>query len=315
MEAQRTRSPMSSRRSLEDLSRNPNTMKTKASPSDVPTPPDHYAPPVLQGIHPILQWVLYLSKRFLQVPPIVKASFYFGLVIICSSLSYYLDPYRGFYFFRKESFLNQWFVKLSWGWTFYLLLAFFALAGYLESDGRIKKIKRNVARLLVGTATWYFVTTVFVRIEHHTARCSVMDYHSRKECEAAGQTWSYFDISGHAFLLIYCSLLILEESRAFFKWEKADRLDTDEDAGKFDQEIKPRVLLVMRVLAVALAMLAMLWDGMLVITLIYYHSFIQRFMGVFFGVAGWFLTYKVWYPNYWPGLPEDVSPLLTAQSS
>lgn len=89
---------------------------------EVSPPPDSYAPRVLRNLHPVLQWIIYLGKRFLQVPPFLKALFYIALVPLCSSLSYIIDPLRMFYFFRKDSFLNQWFVKLSWGWTFWLLL-------------------------------------------------------------------------------------------------------------------------------------------------------------------------------------------------
>lgn len=251
-------------------------------------------------LHPVLQWVLYLSRQFLNVPPTKKAIFYLMMMVVCSALSEILDQFRTFYFFRKESFLNQWFVKLSWGWTFWLLLAFFILTGYVESQGRLDKVFRGFVRLVVGTSTWYIVTSFFMGIERTTGKCSIADYQSRKECQAAGNEWSHFDISGHAFLLIYCSLLILEESRAFFKWEKADLAGGDHG---LDGVVKTRVVRGIRMMCVALALLALLWDGMLIITLIFYHNILQRVLGVLLGVGGWFFTYKIWYPVLYPGLP------------
>lgn len=176
----------------------------------------------------------------------------------------------------------------------------------MESDGRLHKIARGITRLLVGTFVWLFVTTSFMDIERRTGKCSTQGLVSEEQCVAAGSQWNYFDISGHAFLLIYCSLLILEESRAFFKWEKSDTIEQVR-TGQADNVIKPWVLVVIRVLAVALALLALLWDWMLIVTLVFYHDFLQRTLGVALGILGWFLTYKVWYPRYWPGLPEDAS--------
>lgn len=85
-----------------------------------------------------------------------------------------------------------------------------------------------------------------------------------------------FDISGHAFLLVYCGLLILEEARGFFEWESEDLQDADvpETAKevRYEDHIKPYAIIAIRVLAVAISVLALIWDWMLIVTLVYYHS-------------------------------------------
>ncbi|GAU96595.1 hypothetical protein RvY_08023 [Ramazzottius varieornatus] len=280
---------------------------------DKTTPPDDTASYHLQRyFHPVLQWILYFSKQFLKIDPLAKSVFYVLLTVVCSGASPVFEPFREYSFFQKTSFLNQYFVKFSWGWTFWLLLVFFSLCGYVESDGRMLRIGRNLTRLVIGTAVWYFVTLTFIGgIEKRTGTCSKTDIKSRKECVEAGNTWMQFDISGHAFLLVYCSLLILEEARGFFDWESEDVQDTDvpetvKDV-RYEDHIKPYVTIAIRVLAVAISVLALIWDWMLIVTLVYYHSFFQRILGVALGIVAWFLTYRVWYPRFYPGPPGDMS--------
>lgn len=262
--------------------------------------------------HPFLRWIIYLSKQILTIDPFAKTIFYLLLTVVCSLSSPLLEPFKEYSVFQKTSFLNQYFVKFGWGWTFLLLLVFFSLCGYVESDGRMHKILRNLTRLVIGTAVWYFVTLTFIGgIEQRTGTCSRTDFKSRTECVGAGNTWMQFEISGHAFLLVYCSLLILEEARGFFKWER----DDVEDPGVpetvqetvFEDQIKPYVIIAIRVSAVAIALLAFVWDWMLIVTLVYYHSFFQRILGVALGTAAWFFTYRVWYPKFYPGFPGDMS--------
>lgn len=149
---------------------------------DKTTPPDDTASYQLQRyFHPVLQWILYFSKQFLKIDPLAKSVFYMLLTVLCSGASPVFEPFREYSFFQKTSFLNQYFVKFSWGWTFWLLLVFFSLCGYVESDGRMYKIGRNITRLVVGTAVWYFVTLTFIGgIEKRTGTCSKTDITSRK---------------------------------------------------------------------------------------------------------------------------------------
>ncbi|OWA51452.1 putative FIT family protein [Hypsibius exemplaris] len=268
------------------------------------------APPLIRHFNSLLQWIIFFSKKILKIDPLIKAVCYLGLSVICSSLWILAEPYQEYSFFQKSSFFNQYFVKLSWGWTFWLLLAFFALCGYVEGGGLVREVARNVTRLLVGTVVWYTVTAVFIGgIERSTGKCSRDDIFTRKECLAGGNTWGHFDISGHAFLLVYCSLLILEEARGFFRWETEDIQDGPDVLAadrRFELVVKPRLLVAIHIITVAIAGLAVLWDWMLLITLVYYHSFVQRFLGVALGVLAWYGTYRLWYPRFYPGLPGDV---------
>jgi len=65
-----------------------------------------------------------------------------------------------------------------------------------------------------------------------------------------------------------------------------------------------------RVLVVALTLLTLLWEMMLLATILYFHNMPQKLTGAAFAAVGWFLAYRVWYVpsvtklTVWtPGLP------------
>jgi len=65
-----------------------------------------------------------------------------------------------------------------------------------------------------------------------------------------------------------------------------------------------------RILLVALTLLTLLWELMLLATVLYFHNMPQKLTGAAFAAIGWFLAYRVWYlPSVtkftvWsPGLP------------
>lgn len=44
-------------------------------------------------------------------------------------------------------------------------------------------------------------------------------YETKRGCIKAGHFWSGFDISGHVFILIYSSLVLIEEARPIIGWD------------------------------------------------------------------------------------------------
>jgi len=65
-----------------------------------------------------------------------------------------------------------------------------------------------------------------------------------------------------------------------------------------------------RLLVVVLALLTLLWELMLLATILYFHNMPQKLTGAAFAAIGWFLAYRVWYLpavtrlTVWtPGLP------------
>uniref|UniRef100_A0A8C4N3G5 Fat storage-inducing transmembrane protein 2 n=1 Tax=Eptatretus burgeri TaxID=7764 RepID=A0A8C4N3G5_EPTBU len=90
--------------------------------------------------------------------------------------------------------------------------------------------------------------------------------------------WNGFDISGHAFLLTYCILLL--RSELFASHTKASN----------------RWLhFLERALVIALLCLMCLWLWMLIWTLLYFHIWIHKIVGAAFAFLAWGFTYGLWF--------------------
>ena len=108
---------------------------------------------------------------------------------------------------------------------------------------------------------------------------------NRKQCLSKGHSWNSFSISGHAFILIYCTLIIMEEAKALVCWETIkDHLRNEEHnrSSENSGSITPLDLLsseqlsvvkekyetftpYIRLSFVAMTVLALLWDVMLMV--------------------------------------------------
>ncbi|RZC37731.1 FIT family protein, partial [Asbolus verrucosus] len=60
-----------------------------------------------------------------------------------------------------------------------------------------------------------------------------------------------------------------------------------------------------RGLFIAITLFQIMWDVMLVCTMLYYHIMIEKFLGGVLAILTWFFTYRVWYshPKLFPKLP------------
>lgn len=54
---------------------------------------------------------------------------------------------------------------------------------------------------------------------------------------------------------------------------------------------------IVKLLFVAITALQLLWDVMLVCTMLYYHRMIEKVAGGIFAICTWFFTYRAWYPS------------------
>ncbi|XP_042739551.1 acyl-coenzyme A diphosphatase FITM2 [Lagopus leucura] len=212
---------------------------------------------------------------------------------------------------NKRNALNVYFVKVAWAWTFWLLLPFIGVTTYLFAKskflyGSTKSILaalRRLSTLLVGTAVWYVCTELFVYIENLTGTCITSTklsephqlYATKQECHRNNGVWDGFDISGHCFLLSYCTLMIVEEMAVL------EGLSIDRNS---------RLRVVINGLFVSLCFLTMIWVFMFLCTTVYFHNFSQKLLGALIGLAAWYATYRVWYLKpFSPGLPLPNVPL------
>lgn len=59
---------------------------------------------------------------------------------------------------------------------------------------------------------------------------------------------------------------------------------------------------VIRLLFVAMTLLQLLWDIMLICTMLYYHRMVEKVSAGIIAIITWYFTYRAWYPSkgLWP---------------
>lgn len=191
----------------------------------------------------------------------------------------------------------SYFIKLSWGWTLLLLTPFLLLTNSLFSRNA-SFLGRRLLSLVVATAIWYACIATFFYIENVTGSCYETDtmdilkkeFAFKASCRQAGFHWHGYDISGHAFILAYSALLIMEEmapmgSLIMVRYSALPRM-------------------VLNILYIALNLILIIWIWMFACTAVYFHDMSHKLIGTVCGMLAWFLTYRVWYLKpLSPGLP------------
>ena len=172
-------------------------------------------------------------------------------------------------------------------------------------------------------------------IEDSSGVCNATKFLNKAQCRNAGHDWKGLDISGHCFVLVLCNLLILEEAKCYLGWERIkDMLRVEEhkrlsvelpDAnGNEDSTVLSRLTaeeflhlrsnytkhtITIRVLFCLLSLLLVLWDLMIVCTVLYFHLMIEKVIASCLAVVTWFILYRVLYTQKWsPGLPGENGP-------
>jgi len=208
-----------------------------------------------------------------------------------------------------------------------LLTSFIYITSNTYSCGRVSVVKNNLSRLAFASIVWFSLTSLFNTIEAKTGMCEITKYHRKESCQSNGHLWRGFDISGHCFLLIFCNLVMHEEGKAYLGWEKIkDFLRNEEHRRVSDDISRPDTPLsklkneefrhlraeypmrtpLVRLLFCLMAALMILWDFMLLITVLYFHMMIEKVMASGAAVLAWFGLYKFIYKqSFSPGLPGE----------
>lgn len=266
--------------------------------------------------HVFLMLAMHLCRKIVLFEPEIKITVYMA-ALVCGSLVCDFLPVPKGYFARKNNMFNYYFVKWGWGWTLVSVGTFLGLTSWVYCCGNTEKIKKHFYRLLIGTAMWFCWTKSFILIESYTAGCLSEKYTTKLTCVRSGNIWKGFDISGHSFLLIYCSLFIAEEAKSIRGWERIGELirndEFDDDSplkglsGDEMNHLKDNYVKLtpyVRAAFLNLTVFSILWDTMLVATIVYFHSMVQKVVGGCIAILMWYATYKWWYqlPSS-PGLP------------
>ena len=272
--------------------------------------------------------IVHICKKILFFDTNLKIAVYLGALFLLSIVADVLT-FPKTYFSRSDNIFNQYFVKIGWFWTLFMTVPYVLLTSYTTCCGKRRTIATaHLSRLIVATVFWYLWTTVFNMIETSYGRCNTKLYDNKIACLKNGHFWNGFDISGHCFILIYSSLVLIEEAKAINGWERIKDYIRDE---KYARSIDDRSASVnplknitteelnilkisyekytpyVRGFFIAIALLQLLWDVMLVSTILYYHIMVEKFISGVIAILTWFVTYRVWYtiPNIVPNLPGE----------
>ena len=259
--------------------------------------------------------VMHLCKKVLLVDTSYKLAIYVcGLT--AGSVLTDIFPFPKSFLADKGFILNWLFVRYGWGWTCLLVGLFIYHTSFVYCCGNMTMVKKHLSRMAVSTVWWFTWTTVFDYIEQATGFCTVdlgiEHFDDKHSCRQAGGKWYGFDISGHAFLLIYNLLVISEEVKPINGWERISEIVNEEEeklSGRFSESDLVQLKMsyeektpTVRVLAIVLMFLTFIFELMLLGTTLYFHNMPQKIVGALFAALGWFLTYRVWYKlDFSPG--------------
>ena len=179
----------------------------------------------------------------------------------------------------KNNSVNQIFVKFGWGWTVTVTLTNALVLQVVSGRIQWKWLLGLFVQLLMSTAVWWILTSLFEVIEGLTVSCSNPNITDVVECRQHNFTWEGFDISGHTFLLMFSILVLVQELPDVSEYPSVDCHFW-------------RVSLISLTSFFICALIA-LWIVMLLVTSLYYHVFWHKIVGALFAWSGWLFVYSL----------------------
>lgn len=262
-----------------------------------------------------------ICRKFLLIDQKYRLTVYAILLLVVSSVTDYHQPMPKTYFAQSRNFLNTYIVKYCWGWTS-MLTGVFITSAYC---GNRLHLVKSFVRLAVATAIWFIWTNLFNMIDKYTGQCTletqvVLDaFRVKRSCVKNGGKWDSFDISGHSFLLIWCILFITEESNAINAWHYSKEIirhELQHGEKKTDSETNNSGMLVnttlkslsanqlqrfkticvesqfVEILFMGLALLTLFWEMMLFVTVLYFHTMIEKVIAGLIASFMWYIMYR-----------------------
>lgn len=268
---------------------------------------------------------LHVCKKSLLFDTRLKIAIYCGAIFIISLITDFTTM-PGSYFSRSDNALNRYFVKWGWGWLLTITVPWVALTAHTVGCGRRPILLKHLARLVLATIAWLLWIKVFNYVETNYGRClntKDIQFQTKTKCLQSGRFWSSIDISGHTFILIYSSLILAEEGSSLIGWEGIKDLIMQEEHSRstpnklrtgplrnlsnsdleFLKKAHKALTPYLRGLFVAMTLQQLLWDIMLISTILYYHTMIEKFLGGVAAILTWYVTYQWWYKSTKISLP------------
>jgi hypothetical protein len=250
--------------------------------------------------------ILAFCRRIIFAPPTLKILVYFCLIIIGPFLKdFHLLPNTSLS--SKANIFNKYIAILGWTWSIVLLIPFVYLTSLIYTRGHYGLIIRHLIRLLIATIIWCIITSLLIRIEALTGMCKPTN--TRRICHDNRYPWQ----EGHTFFLLYALLVINEEVKLYGEgWKKiedASKMNIG-NSNNINQNRIKMFSIPIGILYIALAILTILWEFMLLSTVLYLYNILHKLIAASFAVFFWFITYRVWYrqnnrSNIAPCAPGD----------
>lgn len=273
----------------------------------------------------LLMLIIHVCKKTLFYDITIKVALYMGSLFIISLIGDFA-PFPRTYFARSDNVFNVYFVKLGWAWTLAVCVPYLVMTSRVLSAGDTNRMLiHHVPRIAIATAVWFVYTKSFNYIENVYGRCNVRGLDTKPACLKGGHFWNGFDISGHIFILMYSSLMLIEEARPIVGWEHIKEHIRHEEHNRSTNEksttnplrnlkddefqavkqLYEQYTPYIRLLFIAIAALQLLWDFMMLCTMLYFHKMIEKVLSGILAIVTWYITYRIWYPinGFLPYLP------------
>ncbi|CAG0894173.1 unnamed protein product [Cyprideis torosa] len=287
----------------------------------------------------LIMVVIHLCKKVLLLDFYAKVAAYLACLFLLGIVADTINLPKTYLAYSKNV-LNQVFTSFGWGWTLMLSGAFITTTSLVHSCGNWRKvIGLHLSRLAIGTFIWWSCTSLMSHLERSTGVCNLTKQSTKEMCRDKGGIWKSFDISGHAFLLIYCNLVMMQEAVAILGWEGLkDTFSREEFARKaaasggpdggeetalrdlpekefqaardYYHKVTPWVKVgvptsFFQTLFILMTLLSMLYDVLLAGTILYFHIMTEKLIGGLLAIVLWFVTYRMWFASksVWPSYP------------
>lgn len=208
----------------------------------------------------------------------------------------------------KSNFLNKYLAKLSWMWTLIWLIAAVSIPAALYSALTLGVFARHMGRVAVGHAVWYCGTSTIAFLGDYSGNCTSESLATAKACVRAGYVWTCFDISGHIFLLSLCVFVITEEAaniraELWARYTSTILQEHDVFATRGEKLRLVNLYNAVDCFVAALELMGMalvlVWSFMMLTTSLYFHTYVEKFLGWAMAVGAWYVTYGILYGSSW----------------
>ncbi|CAI2305995.1 unnamed protein product [Caenorhabditis sp. 36 PRJEB53466] len=236
-----------------------------------------------------------IARKILFIDARKVALFYLAFITILSFVESRIELDSTYYLVQKHSILNQYGVKMGWFWTLVIVGPFIWFSSRAHNRRDRDQPIVDICRLGVATALWYISVQLFHRVHAATSSCDKGRRLTRAQCSEKEGVWTPgYDISGHCFLMLYSILIMTEEAVAFRNYQQVTDAVHQMDGDREQHDSFTRLI---QYFFVGMLVLHGFWFKQLIISVLYYHLFIEEIMGALVAVGCWFVTYRIAYPS------------------